>query len=320
MAPTLGVALPHYDASTPGPGTAEPAELAAAARTAERLGFTTGWVSDHFVLPRERYGLPVGETGSLECWTAMTIAAAATSTLRVGSLVLCEAFRNPGLLAKMAVTFDALSRGRLELGLGAGWHEVEYTRAGYDFRAPGVRLARLDEALQIVRGMLTEPPYTFRGEHHAAVAAACAPPPVQRPTPPIWVGGSGDRLLDLVARRADGWNFGWRVETSWYRSRLAVLAAACERAGRDPASVRKSLGFYCVVGADDAEVRASLARLGVSDVAYYSEGALIGTVAAVRDRLAELGELGVEHVVLTPGPMPFSWPGDWWPESVTALL
>jgi alkanesulfonate monooxygenase SsuD/methylene tetrahydromethanopterin reductase-like flavin-dependent oxidoreductase (luciferase family) len=324
---SLGVALPHYDVSTPGDGPTSPAELVAAARSAERLGFTTGWVSDHFFYDVSRYGYPMGETGALEAWTAMTLVGCATTTLHIGSLVLCEAFRPPGVLAKMAASFDVLTDGRLELGLGAGWFEPEYVRGGFRFGRPGERLARLEDYTQVVRGMLSDSPYSYAGEHYFCTDAWCAPPPVQRPRPSIWIGGKGDRLLGVVARVADGWNTCWRWTPDDYRGRLDVLARACDAVDRDPATVRRSLGLFCLVGRSEADLQARYAALArelppdtLPPLAEYRAGALVGTVDEVVDQLGTWRELGVEHVCVTPGPMPFRWHSDEWAESVAELL
>ncbi len=323
---TFGVALPHYDLSTPGTDQVTAAEIAHAAQTAERLGFTTGWVSDHFMLPTSRYGLDRGDTQALDGWLALTTAAMATTTLRVGTLVLCEAFRPAGVLAKMAATLDLLTGGRLDLGLGAGWHEPEYAAYGFDFHRPGERLRRLEEYAQVVRAMLTESPVTAGGARHHVADAWCVPGPVQQPHPPIWVGGSGDQLLRVVARGADGWNICWRVSPEKFRERSATLDRACEEVGRDPGTVRRSVGLYCLVGRDDAELRTRFEQLASTTpgwpatLEHYAEDALVGTTAEVEDRIATFVELGAEHIVLTPGPMPYSWPGDWWAESTAHLL
>lgn len=320
---SVGVALPHYDNSWPDRTTASPVRLAAAAVAAERLGFTTGWVSDHFYLDVARYGMPAAETQGLEAWTAMTVAAAATSTLRIGSLVLCEAFRPPGVLAKMAATLDVLSGGRVELGIGAGWHQDEYDRYGFRFPAAGERVARLADYVQVVGGLLAGSPYSYAGEHYSCRDAWCVPRPVQQPRPPLWIGGKGDKLLGVVARHADGWNTVWwasgyRTTDDGYRERVGVLSRACEAIGRDPATVRRSLGMVALVGRDDADVARRYDRLAAElpagslpGLPAYREGALVGTPGQVAQRLGELAELGIEHVVLTPGPMPFRWSDDW---------
>ncbi|MFN2625361.1 MAG: TIGR03619 family F420-dependent LLM class oxidoreductase, partial [Mycobacteriales bacterium] len=217
-----------------------PADAISVARSAEAAGFATGWVSDHFFLDPSRYGGPSSASPALECWTTMTAVAASTRRLRVGSLVLCEAFRPPGALAKMVATLDVLSGGRVEVGLGAGWLEAEYEAHGFAFDPPGQRLARLEDYARIVGGMLAVSPFSYAGAHYAVRDAPCVPGPVQRPRPPVWIGGKGDRLLRIVARVGDGWNTVWRVGLDDYRARLDVLSRACDAVGRDPASVRRS--------------------------------------------------------------------------------
>lgn len=302
MALTLGVVLPHYDASLPGEERVDGPAIVDAAQTAERLGFRAAWVFDHFTLPLDRYGLPGAPTTGLEAWTALSAVAAGTTSLRLGSLVLAEAFRRPGVLAKMVGTLDRLSGGRLELGLGAGWQQEEHERHGIPFGSAAERLARLEDSICIVRESYAGSPFSYAGEHHRVDGAWALPGVVQRPGPPIWVGGSGDRLLAVAARVADGWNFGWRVSDALLDDRLGVLHRACEAEGRDPESMRVSLGLFCRLGdAPDPD-------------------ALIGSVEEIRDRLGRLEARGVEHVVLTPGPFPSYWPPDWAPEVAAALL
>ncbi|MDQ1708963.1 MAG: hypothetical protein QOG49_348 [Frankiaceae bacterium] len=327
MPVTLGVTLPHYDNSLDGGRPATPAAVAAAAQTAERLGFATGWVSDHFFLDPGRYGMAAGRADALEAWSTMTVAALATSALRIGSLVLCEAFRPAGVLAKMAASLDVLSGGRLELGLGAGWFEPEYAENGLYFPTPGERVGRIEDYAGIVRGMLSGSPYSYAGKYYSCADAWCVPAPVQRPHPPIWLGGSKDRMLGVVARVADGWNTVWwnpavRTTDAQYAERCGVLARACAAIGRDPASVRRSLGVVAIVGRDDADVRrqydalaASLPRGSFAPLEVYAETGLVGTTDRVLARLGELAALGIEHVIVTPGPMPFRW-SDAWAESL----
>jgi alkanesulfonate monooxygenase SsuD/methylene tetrahydromethanopterin reductase-like flavin-dependent oxidoreductase (luciferase family) len=261
----------------------------------------------------------------------MTVAVGATSTLRVGSLVLCEAFRPPGLVAKMAASLDVISGGRLELGLGAGWFEPEYAENGIYFPTPGERVGRLEDYTRIVAGMLGASPFSHEGAHYSCSEAYCEPGPVQQPRPPIWLGGKQDRMLGVVARVADGWNTVWwnpavRTTDSEYLGRCDVLARACESIGRDPASVRRSLGLVAVVGTDDADVRRQYEQLAAGlpagsfpDLTTYAASGLVGTVEQVLDRLGQLAAMGVEHVVVTPGPMPFRW-SDRWADSIGELL
>lgn len=161
------------------------------AQRAEALGYSTLYVPDHFV------DHPFGP------FPAMAMAAEATTTLRVGSLVLGNDYRHPVVLARDAATLDLLSGGRLELGVGAGWMTVDYEKAGMPLDPPGVRIARLAEALAIVKGLMADGPCTFSGEHYRITDLEGMPKPVQRPHPPIVVGGGGKKVLSLAAREAD---------------------------------------------------------------------------------------------------------------------
>ena len=170
-------------------------ELVATARRAEALGYATLLLRDHFV-PE-----PFGD--QLAPMVALTAAAGATSTLRVGTLVLDNDYRHPVLLAKEAATLDLLSGGRFELGIGAGWLREEYRRAGMPFDAPGVRVGRLEESLKVLKGLLAGGPVELAGAHYTVAGLEGFPPPVQRPHPPILVGAGSRRMLGIAGREAD---------------------------------------------------------------------------------------------------------------------
>jgi probable F420-dependent oxidoreductase len=313
----LGLAVPHYDVSFPDRRPVTFERIARYAELAERLGFAQLWVSDHFWLDLERYGGPAGRQGTPECWTTLSALAVRTSRIRLGTLVLAAGFRPPTLLAKMAATLDRLSGGRLDLGLGAGWNRAEFVENGLPFPRPGERLAMLEEALGVLDRLLTdaETPASFDGRFFTADQAPVIPGPVQRPRPPLWVGGSGDRLLGVVARAADGWNLCWEVTPEAYRERTAVLAAACRRAGRDPAQVRRSLGLNTLIGRDADDLVARWGRLqahtppGVLDgveLRDWAASRLVGTPDEVLAQLRGWEELGVEQVVASFSGLPFS--------------
>ena len=278
------------------------------------------WVSDHLFLDWTKYGGPEDRQGSLECWTTMTALAASTSRVRVGSMALCNDFRNPGLLAKMASSLDQLSGGRVDIGLGAGWYEPEYRASGIEFSSAADRIRRLGESVEIVARLLEGEELSFEGRFYSMNGAICRPGPRQDPRPPIWIGGKGDFLLRTVARVADGWNFSWLGDLQTYKERLAAAERACERVGRDPATLRRSVGVYLLVGADEADVRRRFERLaehtppgvieGGSDGAAISweafrRGRVAGTVNEVVEALGELRSLGVEEVILGLGALPF---------------
>jgi probable F420-dependent oxidoreductase len=315
----LGLALPHYDTSLAG----RPASWSGvrdAALIAEQAGFDSVWVSDHLFLDWSKYGGSAEPRGSLECWVTMSALAAVTSKVRIGSLALCNDLRNPALVAKMAATLDTLSGGRLELGIGAGWYEPEFRAAGIPFDPPGTRIARLEEAAEIIRRLLDGEELIFKGQHYTIDGAVCHPGPAQKPHPPIWIGGKGDRLLATAARAADGWNFSWVGSIDTYSERAAAADRACEMAGRDPATLRRSTGAYVLVGRDDADVNRRFERLvdrtpdGVLLVDNraralsfdeFRDKGVAGTPDYVVDQLGRLQELGAEEVIVSLGALPF---------------
>jgi probable F420-dependent oxidoreductase len=313
----LGLAVPHYDISFPDRRPVTFERIARYAELAEPLGFSQLWVSDHFWLDLERYGGPAGRQGTPECWTTLSALAVRTSRIRLGTLVLAAGFRPPTLLAKMAATLDRLSGGRLDLGLGAGWNRTEFVENGLPFPRPTERLAMLEEALQVLDRLLTDAgtPASFRGRFFTADQAPVIPGPVQQPRPPLWVGGGGDRLLGVVARAADGWNLCWAVTPEAYRERTAVLAAACRRAGRDPADVRRSLGLNTLIGTDADDLVARWGHLvahtpaGVLDgveLRDWAASRLVGTPDEILAQLRGWEALGVEQVVASFSGLPFS--------------
>jgi probable F420-dependent oxidoreductase len=311
----LGFALPHYDSSFPGPGPATFDRIVRYAELAEQLGFFELWVSDHFWIDLERYGGPPGRQGTPECLTTLAALATRTSRVRLGSLVMAVGFRPPTLLAKTVATLDQLSGGRLDVGLGAGWHQAEFAANGLPFPGPGERLAMLEEALGVLRALLDGGTPSFAGRFYRAEDAAVLPGPVQRPRPPLWVGGRGDRLLGVVARAADGWNLCWSVTPEDYQRRLAVLADACRAAGRAPEQVRRSLGLATLVGRDADDLAARWRRLqawtpgGALDrveLADWAASRLVGTPDQVLEQLRGWQTQGVEQVVCSFAGVPFS--------------
>src|SRR5256712_12231759 len=174
------------------------------AQRAEKSGFASFWVSDHF------FGGPGGtpDRNCLEAWTLLAALARDTQRIRLGVLVAAVQYRNPALQAKIAAGVDHISGGRLEFGIGAGWREEEYRAYGYDFPPPGERVEQLRDGLEITRRLWSEERATYHGKHYRIDDAVCAPKPTQRPRPPIWVGGEGPRVMRLAARYADGFDLG----------------------------------------------------------------------------------------------------------------
>ncbi|HZD38647.1 MAG TPA: LLM class flavin-dependent oxidoreductase [Actinomycetes bacterium] len=298
-----------------GPVTFE--RVAGYAERAEAAGFAELWVSDHFWSDLSRYGGSPGRQGTLECWSMLSALAMRTRRVRLGSLVLAAGFRPPGLLAKMAATLDQLCGGRLDLGLGAGWNEDEFLANDLPFPRPGERLAMLEECLDILRLMLTDSgtPASFHGNHYRIDNAPVIPTPVQRPRPPLWVGGSGDRMLGVIARAADGWNVCWAITPEHYDQRLEVLRAACDRAGRPLEDVRRSIGLATLIGRDADDLAERWRRLqawapgGALDGVELAEWAaprLVGTPDEILEQLRGWRDRGVEQIVCSFSNVPFA--------------
>jgi F420-dependent oxidoreductase-like protein len=216
------------------------------AEMAERLGYHSFWLVDHFWT----LGLP--DVDLLEAITMMSAIAARTERVRIGTLVLCNSFRNPALLAKSLTTIDHISNGRLEVGLGSGWMEQEYRANGYEFPSVGTRLRQLEEGLQILKAMFTENRATFKGRYYTVTDAPNNPKPVQKPHPPIMIGGAGEKvMLRLVAKYADRWNCpaGYRD----FKKTLGVLHEHCRAVARDPKEITVSEQLMVCIGANKAE-------------------------------------------------------------------
>jgi probable F420-dependent oxidoreductase len=316
----IGLALPHYDFSQPDRSPVTWERLAGVARRAEALGFDSVWISDHFFLSLARYGGPDRPYGSVEPMAALAGLAVVTDRVRLGTLVLGASFRHPAILAKAAVTVDLLSAGRLDLGVGAGWYEDEYLAFGYEFGTLSRRFEILEETVEVLSLLFGEKePVTWEGAHFRLEEAYCRPRPVQEPRPPLWFGGKGGpRLARLIARRGDGWNTVWAWTPEEYAERARVLDDACAAEGRDPASVRRSVGLYAVVGTDRPDLEArwrSLQRwapgaLDGKTPDEWGRDKLVGTPEQVMERLAAFGRLGVEEMILSTGPLPFAVPDD----------
>ena len=198
---------------------------------AEEAGFDGAWVFDHF---KPLYGSGPGPC--LEAWSLLAALAASTSRIRLGALVTGVTYRHPSVLAAQAVTVDHVSAGRLELSLGAAWFEGEHRELGIGFPPTRERAERLEEAVQVVRLLMTTDPASFTGRHHQLREAAYLPRPVQQPHPPVWIGASGARrTLPIAGRQADAWHsFGSPEQLS---RKWRVVREHAERAGRDPGAI-----------------------------------------------------------------------------------
>src|SRR5947209_7848495 len=274
----------------------------ALAQTAERSGFEALFRSDHYLSVQ---GHP--ERGALDAWTTLAALAAVTGTIKLGTLVSPATFRHPSVLAKMVVTVDHVSGGRVELGIGAGWHEPEHRAYGFPFPDTADRLETLEEQIEIVRRSWAPGPFGFDGRHYRVEELDATPKPVQQPHPNLIVGGSaGPRSARLAARWADEYNTVF-ASPEVCRERRQAVATAWEAEGRDPAGLVFSLMTGGLVGRDraDLEQRAQRAmdrhgREGSLD-SWLDEVRrewIIGTLDEAADRLREYEAAGVARVML----------------------
>ena len=236
-------------------------------------GFTTLWVEDH---------LQLGDTATHECLTTLSYFAGEFPQFRVGSLVLCQSYRNPALTAKMAANLQLLSGGRFILGLGTGWKEDEYHAYGYLCPDTRTRLEQLEEAALIVKAMWSSHPATFVGKHYSVRDAYCVPQP--DPPIPLLIGGGGEeKTLAIVARRADWWNFN-SCSVEEYARKVAILKSHCARVGRDPAEIKLTYLSTASVSENPDEVVRSPQKHFVA-----------GSSTEVTRELERFHEVGVTH-------------------------
>jgi probable F420-dependent oxidoreductase len=276
----VGLILPMSDDD--GAGTPAWPTIRDLARRAEAGGADSVWVYDHLI-----FRLDGPASGIHEAWTLLSAVAAATERVELGTIVLATSFRNPALLAKMATTLDAISGGRLVLGVGCGWHEPEYRAFGYPFDH---RVDRFEEALEVIGPLLREGAVTFVGDYYQ-VEDCVILPRGPRPRIPLLVAAKGPRMLRLTARHADAWNTAWfGMPDDRLRQRLADLRIACAEVERDPASLEITVGLTV-----KAEAGEEWGRPG-------APAALLAEPDVVADALRAYAALGVGHVQLDVQP------------------
>ncbi len=274
VAMRVGLVLPQFNPTVAGEGPGWWPQVQECARRAEGLGFDSLWLTD------DGYD-PLAALGAL---------ARLTSRVRMGTLGLAISRRPVTVVAKALSTIDVVSGGRLVVGLRA---------------RPEDGPARLTEACQVLVGMFGGGPFSFAGTDIRVSNARCLPLPVQRPHPPIWLTGESDGLLDVVAGHAQGWHVAWAGAPEAYRRSLVAMEAACDRVGRDPSTVSRSLGVGVLVGEDEADLQRRL-RLCATPTADWRRGGLAGTVEEVGHRLGEVARLGVDTVIVDLRGVPLS--------------
>jgi alkanesulfonate monooxygenase SsuD/methylene tetrahydromethanopterin reductase-like flavin-dependent oxidoreductase (luciferase family) len=271
----------------------------------EELGYDSIWFGDHLTTGGSRF----------EVWTILSALSALTKKIRLGTLVLCNNWRNPALLAKMAATLDVISQGRLEFGIGSGWNQEEHETYGYAFQKPHVRIARMRESLEIMKKLWTEEKPSFDGKYYHIHDVVCDPKPLQKPYPPITIGGGGENLtLKAVAAYADRWNA--RGLADEYKHKLDLLKKYCARIGRDYNSIDKtyytSMDLYHT---EDALIEAmkELYQYGMERrrrswdpnwsfdewLDIYRTKNLIGTPDECLDKIQQFIDIGVTYFIFS---------------------
>jgi alkanesulfonate monooxygenase SsuD/methylene tetrahydromethanopterin reductase-like flavin-dependent oxidoreductase (luciferase family) len=278
----VGIILPDTEREMGGQ-TARWSDLVQMAQLAEELGFDSLWNADHLL-----YSFPGRDLqGPWECWSIIAALAAVTSRVEIGPLVACTSYRNPALQAKIADTIDEISGGRLVLGLGAGWHEPEYVKFGYPFDH---RVSRFEEAITIIHGLLRTGHVDFEGQYYSARDCELRPRGPRPEGPPIVIGSTAPRMLGLLAKYGDIWN-------AWARQTLEEIAedrekvdAAMELAGRDPATVERTVSL--LVDLPMATGRPSEEKPGLK----------AREPAELADHLLSYADAGISHVQLMMDP------------------
>jgi len=273
----------------------------ALADASEAAGLDGLFRSDHYLSGDGRVG-----RGSLDAWTTLAAIATRTTRVRLGTMVSPATFRHPSVLAKCAVTVDHISGGRAELGLGAGWYELEHDAFGFPFPPLGERMALFEEQLEIVHGQFTQDEYSFSGRHYNLDRCPALPRPLQERMPLI-VGGSGKpRTVAAAVRFADEYNT-TEGELEGHRALRRALDQGCENAGRDPGSLVLSVMTTVLLGRDEAEFRERADRLaslhfpdstGAQLIEKYRDECVFGTLEQAAERLDEMESAGVTRIML----------------------
>jgi alkanesulfonate monooxygenase SsuD/methylene tetrahydromethanopterin reductase-like flavin-dependent oxidoreductase (luciferase family) len=289
----FGVFLPFYNQQAKEPNEYF-RQIRQTVLECERLGYHSVWLDDH---------LMYNDWPILECWTTLSALSSLTNRIRLGTMVSCNAHRNPALLAKMAATLDVLSSGRLEFGIGAGTQEAEHIAYGFDFSKPAIRIERLKEALEITRQLWTQKKTNYQGKYYSIKDAVCEPKPLQKPYPPITVGGSGELLMKkATAPYADRFDLGFLQSIEDYKRKLDVLENQCKLIGRNFGEIERSCwpGGQVIIARNQIELSEKISQLKPpnSSLKDFAKGALVGMPNECISQLEAYVGLGVTYFML----------------------
>lgn len=306
----LGFALPIFR----GEQATSYADIRTLSKQADEAGLDSIWHADHFYIERA----PNPKQPMLECWTVMTALAAETKSIRIGSLVLCQSFRHPSLLAKMAATLQDISDGRMLLGIGAGWHEAEYTSFGFPFDH---RVGRFEEYLKVLVPLLANDTVSFSGKYYSVENAVLTPP--SRPVP-VWIASLSARMNGIAARVGNGWNGAWYGDNvPAFADRVGKLRALAAGQGREGA-IEYSAGIMAIPVRSETEIPSTLAGIRKAmpmfeklDDDRLLQRVMVGTPDAIAGMLRRFTDAGADTVIVTTAPTPF---GHWSDEANEMLI
>ena len=265
-----------------------------AANKIEALNYESIWVYDHFhTVPKPT------QDPTFECWTLMSALSQTTEKVRLGQMCTCNSYRNPSYLTKVASNIDVMSNGRLEYAIGAGWYDHEYKAYGYEYPSDGERLKMLEESLIIYKLMTTEEEPKFEGKYYSIDGAINQPKPIQKPYPPLWVCGGGEKVtLKLLAKYGDYGN--WDVDVEGFIHKSNVLKQHCENEGRDYSEIGRTLHTNVLIANNEEELKTKISKLATyTNIPedYYYKRPLIGTKDKVFDTIGQFKDAGCTYLI-----------------------
>ena len=260
----------------------------------EKLNYASVWVYDHFhTVPSPT------QDPTFECWSLMAALSQVTENVRIGQMCTCNSYRNPAYLTKVASTIDSMSGGRLEFAIGAGWYDQEYKAYGYDYPSAGVRLKMLEEALQIYIAVTTQDKASFEGDYYTIKDAINQPKPLQKPYPPLWVCGGGEKVtLKLLAKYGDYGN--WDVDVEGFVHKSKILKTHCEEQNRNYSDIKKTLHTNVIIGNNEKDLDAKINKIvDVTGIPkeMYIDRPLVGVKEKVFDTIEEFSSVECEYLI-----------------------
>ena len=260
----------------------------------ENLGYESIWVYDHF------HTVPTPtQDPTYECWSLMAALSQTTNKVRLGQMCTCNSYRNPSYLTKVASTIDVMSNGRLEYAIGAGWYDQEYEAYGYEYPTPGIRLKMLEESLIIYKKMTTENEASYKGDYYEIKNAINQPKPIQKPHPPLWVCGGGEKVtLKLLAKYGDYGN--WDVDVEGFINKSNILRTHCENEGREFSDIGRTLHTNVIIGENKVDLNQKLEKISeLTSIPkeMYLKKPLVGLQDEVFEKIDEFESEGCVYLI-----------------------